>query len=214
MVASLGTNAADFAGGRTKWRGPGINPGPQEAALILPGASSQTLGANPPTSARSLQALPCSQPAGRGCSQRRGEAEPVSSATCRQTSLSRSWSLQAGRTSASHCSALGQGELGSPELWGPQADPQNSVAMLHKSQSISTRPAKTLYRHPLHPVPFKSQTPLQILLFYVLGTPCVYSHGLPTPQLLWLGWGLQATCPPRYNAGLSPAPATVTSLGS
>lgn len=30
-------------------------------------------------------------------------AEPVSSATCRQISLSRSWSLQAGRTSASHC---------------------------------------------------------------------------------------------------------------
>lgn len=46
-------------------------------------------------------------------------ADPVSSATCRQIMLDRCWSLQAGRTSARHCPVLGQGDLCSPELWGP-----------------------------------------------------------------------------------------------
>lgn len=72
------------------------------------------------------------RPGERGCCRCQVRAEPVSSATCRQSAPDTGGSLR-------HCPAVGHGHLSSPELGGlnTRAHPESSGVMLRKILSTS-----------------------------------------------------------------------------
>lgn len=96
--------------------------------------------------------------------------------------------------------------------------PEGSARMLPKSQPTSLSPLSPP-RPFIIPVPFSRplsnpRSPQKVS--YILGTLCTPSQ-LHTPQRLvpptTAGLGAVGNPPPRYNAGLSPAPGTGTSWG-